>query len=583
MSHYSPHDPSRSPPLVPLPSLDPSSSTTSPYHTAGAPTTYPIHQYEYEYEYDSPYDPRAQQYRPPHYAPPPPPQHYLYPTYAAQHPATTYHPSPDYRPQSPYDPAIPSTAAYEQQRRHRAAASPSSPAAAAAASPHFDLDQVNNDDDEEEEERERERQEIERQVGRREIEERERAAWSKQPVAVAPRQYRRPSSSSSPECQHRLGGFHTITTTTHLVDGAAQDLDDLLRAVRGDLTPQRQQPQQQHYAQNTSSSSSSSSSLPSKPATSLPWQQQQQVGERSVEEEEGGGGRHSNSPSSPAASSTALRQSQQQQQQQRGNAPDGYDPAAPRRGWSSPTRVTAAPAPTTTTTEEEEIAAAAAAAAAAARPRKRTRVQSSDSSHSHSHSPPRMGTEAEAEERPERSSRIRTTAAERACLSFPRRSVLEYARRHELAVDAEARIVEGEIVLGERRRFDAHYEDDDEGGDDERRRVATTAAAEVDGSAAAEEEEAATSSDGREHWTLFGERLHSLAPSTQVLMARAMRDITYPDRLKLYDHAAARSELERTVPWFVTLLTTIQDRYELAGASSIAPQDPPAAAAARRP
>lgn len=94
-------------------------------------------------------------------------------------------------------------------------------------------------------------------------------------------------------------------------------------------------------------------------------------------------------------------------------------------------------------------------------------------------------------------------------------------------------------------------------------------------------------------------------------MARAMRDITYPDRLKLYDHAAARNELERTVPWFVTLLTTvrsgsvflfflvvslgfpvgpsrahtsvapprsrvqIRDRYELAGASSIVPQDPP--------
>lgn len=43
-------------------------------------------------------------------------------------------------------------------------------------------------------------------------------------------------------------------------------------------------------------------------------------------------------------------------------------------------------------------------------------------------------------------------------------------------------------------------------------------------------------------------------------MARAMRDITYPDRLKLYDHAAARSELERTVPWFVTLLTTVRRR-----------------------
>lgn len=583
MSHYSPHDPSRSPPLVPLPPLDP------PY-THSAPPPYPI-----QYDYDSPYDPTEQQYRPPQpYAPPPHHHHhYLYPPYA-HHPAAAaayfaQHPSPDYRPESPYDPAT-ATAAYNQSSSssssRRRAASPSSPAA--RASPHFEG--LDKDDDvargrDGEEEREREREEIERQVGRREIEERERAAWSKQPVVVfappPPAPDRRPSSSSSPEYhQHHLLGFHTADHADGTAAAQDQDLDDLLRAVRGDSTPHRQQQPHAHILP----SSSSSFSL-SKSAASLPWQQQhQRTGERIVEEEEEGGGGGGecdlNGPSSPVLSST-LREPQQ-----RGNVLDGYDPAAPRRGWSPPPRVPA-PAPFTTAEEEARAAAADDSSSArvdvvASRPRKRSRVQSSSSDDSHSRRP-RMDM-INTEERPEPDQPTPApaptntrAAAERACLLLPRRSVIDYARRHELAVDAEARIVEGEIVLGERRR-DVRYrgDDDDNDGEGNGGRTATGSPdGEGSAAAAAAEEDDEAMSDGRERWTLFGERLHSLAPSTQVLMARAMRDITYPDRLRLYDHPAARNELERTVPWFVTLLTTIRDRYELAGASSIAPQDPP--------
>lgn len=37
-----------------------------------------------------------------------------------------------------------------------------------------------------------------------------------------------------------------------------------------------------------------------------------------------------------------------------------------------------------------------------------------------------------------------------------------------------------------------------------------------------------------------------------------MRDVTYPERLRLYDHPAALAELERAVPWFTTLLTLVR-------------------------
>lgn len=42
-------------------------------------------------------------------------------------------------------------------------------------------------------------------------------------------------------------------------------------------------------------------------------------------------------------------------------------------------------------------------------------------------------------------------------------------------------------------------------------------------------------------------------------MARAMRDATYPPRLRLYDHPEALEQLEGAVPWFVTLLQTVRD------------------------
>ncbi|GAA5830369.1 hypothetical protein JCM11251_001325 [Rhodosporidiobolus azoricus] len=76
-------------------------------------------------------------------------------------------------------------------------------------------------------------------------------------------------------------------------------------------------------------------------------------------------------------------------------------------------------------------------------------------------------------------------------------------------------------------------------------------------------------------WDLFGQPLEDVSPQIQVLMARAMRDATYPPRLRLYDIPEAMDQLQAAVPWFVTLLSLIKDRHELAGASTFAPQDPP--------
>ncbi|GAA5885499.1 hypothetical protein JCM6882_009645 [Rhodosporidiobolus microsporus] len=79
-------------------------------------------------------------------------------------------------------------------------------------------------------------------------------------------------------------------------------------------------------------------------------------------------------------------------------------------------------------------------------------------------------------------------------------------------------------------------------------------------------------------WDLFGQPLEDVSPQIQVLMARALRDATYPPRLRLYDTPDALEQLETAVPWFVALLNLVKDRYELAGASTLAPQDPPPAA-----
>lgn len=40
-------------------------------------------------------------------------------------------------------------------------------------------------------------------------------------------------------------------------------------------------------------------------------------------------------------------------------------------------------------------------------------------------------------------------------------------------------------------------------------------------------------------------------------MARALRDVTYPDRLKLYSNPEAFEQLNETVPWFTTLLKNV--------------------------
>ncbi|GAA6054543.1 hypothetical protein JCM3770_006018 [Rhodotorula araucariae] len=78
-------------------------------------------------------------------------------------------------------------------------------------------------------------------------------------------------------------------------------------------------------------------------------------------------------------------------------------------------------------------------------------------------------------------------------------------------------------------------------------------------------------------WDLFGQPLDDASPQIQVLMARALRDATYPPRLRLYDHPEAAEQLEAAVPWFVTLVQTVKARYELAAADPLAPLDPPLA------
>lgn len=54
------------------------------------------------------------------------------------------------------------------------------------------------------------------------------------------------------------------------------------------------------------------------------------------------------------------------------------------------------------------------------------------------------------------------------------------------------------------------------------------------------------------------QELDDISPQIQVLMARAMRDVTYPPRLRLYSTPEAQEQLEEAVPWFTTLLKTVQ-------------------------
>lgn len=54
------------------------------------------------------------------------------------------------------------------------------------------------------------------------------------------------------------------------------------------------------------------------------------------------------------------------------------------------------------------------------------------------------------------------------------------------------------------------------------------------------------------------QELDDVSPQIQVLMARAMRDITYSPRLRLYDHPEALEMLHAAVPWFTTLLDTVR-------------------------
>ncbi|GAA5947200.1 hypothetical protein JCM3765_001572 [Sporobolomyces pararoseus] len=112
----------------------------------------------------------------------------------------------------------------------------------------------------------------------------------------------------------------------------------------------------------------------------------------------------------------------------------------------------------------------------------------------------------------------------------PRRNCVQWAEANRVPVNDETKMVDQEPVLGERHRG---------------------------------------------VWDLFGQELDDISPQIQVLMARALRDVTYPPRLRLYSTPEAQEQLEEAVPWFTTLLKTIGDRYELAGAASVVPQDPP--------
>ncbi|GAA5978504.1 hypothetical protein JCM10908_004381 [Rhodotorula pacifica] len=495
------------------------------------------------------------------------------------YPASDYYPAPPSR--SPYDPAA-STSAYPPADPHthrRRRLSPSSSSGGGGPSPNLDYEAAR---------REREREDIEREVGRREIEERERikmeAAWNKE----RKKRYRAAAGRepSSPEYHRRSfdaeygyeavdeEGFNQLEEDEGEEDGEEeeeeeeqQDLDDLLRAVRGDLTPQKQQPQQQIPAPPEASASASGSS--SKP---LPWQEQQQPEPQTLQATEDAAPSRedvsaskawsrSKSPrrtSRTSSGSATLRQSLEQQQ--RGDPSDDADADAEEYAslydppdLKKPQAVLLATA-TDTAAEEAESPSSSSSSSSSPRPRKRVRLSANpavlptaaagDSIApvlSSSRSPPKETAAAAAAAAAAPQQEQHPTLHHRLCL-LPRKSVADYARRHELPMDAEARLVDEEEVLGEygEETLDA------EGG---------------------------TGWEGR--WSLFGETLHPLSPSTQILMARAMRDITYPTRLRLYDHPEVMQELERAVPWFVALLKTIKDRYELAGASSIVPQDPP--------
>ncbi|GAA6025437.1 hypothetical protein JCM11491_004311 [Sporobolomyces phaffii] len=142
----------------------------------------------------------------------------------------------------------------------------------------------------------------------------------------------------------------------------------------------------------------------------------------------------------------------------------------------------------------------------------------------------RKRTRHDAEEEPDHSASRAARKKLEAICKAPRRNCVAWARANDVAVNDETRLIDEEPVLGERHRG---------------------------------------------VWNLLGHELDDISPQIQVLMARAMRDVTYPPRLQLYSTPDALEQLEETVPWFTTILKTIGDRYELAGAASVAPQDPP--------
>lgn len=275
-------------------------------------------------------------------------------------------------PRSPYDPAA-STSAYPNRRR----TSPSS--SSGGPSPNLDTEAAR-------------REEYEREAGRREIEERERikheAAWRRKQARVNSEYHALRRREEADELRGAGGG--------HLPDDEgedggeeadAQDLDILLREVRGDLAPVA--------AEKRADRRRSEGDQPgrSEGATSLPWQDREAESLRS------------RSSTMSASDPTTIRPA------------DGAHASIPRPDEDAPSSA----AQTRTTAGAENSATLS-----ESRPHKRMR-------RSHSSGNDRSG----------------SSDAERIC-GWPRRSCVEYAQSRALPIDVETEVVDQEPQLGER-------------------------------------------------------------------------------------------------------------------------------------
>lgn len=447
-----PHRPERSPPLVPLPLDDAADSTLTyyeqrcteaydprtrsqatagyggpyPYDTAAFAPPYLGHSHEPQPSYPRHFAPDAAYSHDDYYArtspattpyavmPPDPyaagasnagpsstyfPQHQHTPLHIQRH--VDYYATP----QSPYDPAV-STSAYRRSTAARGDGRKTSPASSGGGAPSPNLDY-------EVARREREREDVEREAGRREIEERERvkreAAWRRQST----RHERARVEPSSPE--HTLGvGYRTLLGDYADDAGpaggldveeedddpaAADNLEDLLREVRGDLVPALVE------RGDRDRSDGGSGSHKGGPYAPRPWNVDPAP---PAPDRRAYATSASNSPRRSVSSSTS---SETLQYRLYGNTDDGPDPKRdnpPRASSSGEAK------------QDDQ------------RPLKRAR---------HGSSTPR--TEDDGAES--------QSALEDAC-RLPRKFCADYARARELPLDAETRMADREPSLGEENK-----------------------------------------------------------------------------------------------------------------------------------